>query len=86
MFYAPNGTMKTYFAKTVKFLSGQTKDKPCDQLRTELEPNFSLLADNKVMRKESLFVINGDEELDSSKSFSNFLASAKLKDRYDAIS
>lgn len=45
-----------------------------------------MLADNKVMRKESLFVINWDDEIDGSKSFSNFLTSAKLKDKYDAMS
>lgn len=55
-------------------------------MHTKLEPKFSLLADNKVMRKESLFVINWDDEIDGSKSFSNFLTSAKLKDKYDAMS
>lgn len=30
-------------------------------------------------------MVNGDEEIDSSKSFINFLASTDLKNRYDAI-
>ena len=35
LIYAPNGTMKTSFAKTMKFLSGQTKEKPQDLLPNE---------------------------------------------------
>ncbi len=34
LLYAPNGSMKTSFAKTMKYLSGQDKkNKPCDLLQ-----------------------------------------------------
>lgn len=85
LFYAPNGTMKTSFAKTMRYLSGQSKDKPCDLLHKERIASFSVTSDNNNISEENLFVINGDEELDSSKSFINFLASTELKAKYDEI-
>lgn len=32
LIYAPNGTMKTSFAKTMRFVSKQSKTRPCDLL------------------------------------------------------
>ena len=85
LLYAPNGTMKTSFAKTMKYLSGQSKDKPCDQLHQNEESNYDVLVDANVVNKDSLFVVNGDDEIDSSTSFVNFLASSELKTKYDEI-
>lgn len=83
--YAPNGSMKTSFAKTMRFLSGQSKDKPCDKLHDKDESNFNLKVDDLDVPKENIFVMNGDDDIDSSKSFVNFLASSELKNRYDSI-
>ena len=83
--YAPNGTMKTSFAKTMKYLSGHTKEKPCDQLCEENKAKYSLTADEEDISPDFIFVVNGDEEIDYSKSFVNFLASAELKSKYDEI-
>ena len=83
--YAPNGSMKTSFAKTMKYLSGQTKEKPCDQLCEENKAKYSLTIDEEDISSDFIFVVNGDEEIDCSKSFVNFLASAKLKKKYDEI-
>ena len=85
LLYAPNGTMKTSFAKTMKYLSGQSKDKPCDQLHQDKESYFDVLVDGNVVDKDSLFVVNGDDAIDSSTSFVNFLASSELKTKYDEI-
>ena len=84
--YAPNGSMKTSFAKTMKFLSGQSKDEPKDLLNPDvLSTKDITFNDNHPVTRENIFVVNGDEEIDSSKSFTSFLASLELKQRYDSI-
>jgi hypothetical protein len=85
LIYAPNGTMKTSFAKTMKFLSEQSKEKPCDQLCQDNEVRYDFTVDDCEVPKNNIFVVNGDDELDSSGSFINFLASTKLKAKYDEI-
>lgn len=85
LIYAPNGSMKTSFAKTMKFLSGQSKDEPKDLLNSEVFSAKKIIFDNNSVKKENIFVVNGDEEIDSSKSFTSFLASTELKQRYDSI-
>lgn len=86
LLYAPNGTMKTSFAKTLKYLSGQSKIKPCDQLHKDEESKYEVFVDDdEKINKENLFVVNGDDEIDSSASFANFLASSELKTKYDEI-
>ncbi|MDD2269325.1 MAG: hypothetical protein PHY15_07290 [Eubacteriales bacterium] len=85
LIYAPNGSMKTSFAKTMSYLSDQAKDKPCDLLHKENESKCEVLVDNNTIPKEDIFVVNGDDDIDSSKSFINFLASSELKSKYDEI-
>lgn len=85
LLYAPNGSMKTSFAKTMKFLSGQSKEKPCDKLRPQEESKYDVFVDANVISKDSIFVVNGDDDIDSSASFVNFLASSELKSKYDEI-
>ena len=85
LIYAANGTMKTSFAKTMKFLSEQSKEKPCDQLCKENDVKYDLTADGNNILNKNIFVVNGDDEIDSSGSFINFLASVELKTKYDEI-
>lgn len=85
LIYAPNGTMKTSFAKTMKFLSEQSKEKPYDQLCKDNEVKYDFTVDDCEVPKNNIFVVNGDDELDSSESFINFLASTELKAKYDEI-
>lgn len=85
LLYAPNGTMKTSFAKTMKFLSGQSKEEPCDKLHPNEDRKYDVLNGSTVITKDSLFVVNGDDSIDSSASFVNFLASTELKSKYDSI-
>ena len=77
--------MKTSFAKTMRYLSGQSKEKPCDKLHDKDKSSFILKADGLDVSKENIFVVNGDDDIDCSKSFVNFLASSELKNRYDSI-
>ena len=47
LIYAPNGTMKTSFAKTFKDLSDTTgKSKPCDQLNKDLQSVFDVVIED----------------------------------------
>ena len=69
LIYAPNGTMKTSFAKTMKYLSGQTKEKPCDQLCEANKAKYRLTTDEKDISPDFIFVVNGDEDINYSKSF-----------------
>lgn len=88
LIYAPNGTMKTSFAKTMRFISKQSKTKPCDLLYPEdaaHDGTYSITIDGAPIDSKRLFVANGDEDIDSSKAFANFLASTDLKSRYDEI-
>lgn len=85
LIYAPNGSMKTSFAKTMRYLSGQSKEKPCDKLHDKDKSSFILKVDGLDVSKENIFVVNGDDDIDCSKSFVNFLASSELKNRYDSI-
>ena len=84
--YAPNGMMKTSFAKTLKGLSGQDKKRAKDLLHAARVPKDELLADGNQLTKEQIFVADPeDKSFDSSGKFVNFLADANLKAQYDAI-
>ena len=86
LFYAPNGSMKSSFAKTMKYMElGNKDDKPEDRIHPELKAKYETKIDNTDISKDIVYVINGDEEIDSSKSFVNFLASKELKTQYDNI-
>lgn len=84
--YAPNGMMKTSFAKTLKGLSGQEKKRAKDLLHADRAPKDDLLVDGNQIPKEQIFVADPeDKAFDSSGKFVNFLADANLKAQYDAI-
>lgn len=85
LIYAPNGTMKTSFAKVMRFLSGQSKSNPQDQLHKDLTPKHETSVDGNSINKDDIYVINGEDDIDSSAAFVNFLASSELKAKYDAI-
>lgn len=85
LIYAPNGTMKTSLAKTLRYISTQSKEKPEDVIFTERVASFTVTVDGAPIQSENLFVFNGEDDIDSSKSFINFLASAELKQKYESI-
>lgn len=49
LIYAPNGVMKTSFAKTFKVLS-TGKEKPCDQMDDNKVPKYDILVDGTTMQ------------------------------------
>lgn len=86
LIYAANGMMKSSLALTLKVLSGQSKDKVMDRLHPTLRSKYEVLADGAPLAKEQIFVADPEEKgFDTSKIFTNFLADANLKAKYDAI-
>ena len=85
--YAPNGTMKTSFAKTFDLISrNDSKNLPCDRIYTSRIPKFEVLSDEEVINPNNIIVINAeDNSFDASSKISTFLASKELKNRYDEI-
>lgn len=77
--------MKTSFAKTMRYLEfGNNEDLPRDRLKN-LKGKYSTRVDGADITKEIIYVINGETDIDSSNSFSNFLASKELKERYETL-
>jgi hypothetical protein len=85
LIYAPNGTMKSSFAKTMKYLSGQTKSEPKDQLNSDSKTNFKLTFNSSEVAKNNIYVFDAEENINSKDALSRFLASAELKKEYDEI-
>lgn len=86
--YAPNGCMKTSFARALRTVSKQSKEKLWDNLHVG-DPTYKgecVVKLNGIdIDAKNLFIADGEEDLDTSKVFANFLASARLKAEYDEI-
>lgn len=87
LIYAPNGTMKTSFAKTFDLISkDDSKNKPCDRIYKTRIPKFEIISDDSAIKPSSILVINAeDSTFDASSKISTFLASKDLKNKYDDI-
>lgn len=87
LIYAPNGTMKTSFAKTFDLISKKDpKNLPLDRVYRARETKFKILVDESEINPDNIFVINSDDEnFDGSDKISAFLASKELKKKYDDI-
>jgi ABC-type cobalamin/Fe3+-siderophores transport system ATPase subunit len=85
--YAPNGTMKTSFAKTFDLISkNDVKNLPCDKVYNSRIPKFDILTDDIKINPDNILVINAeDNNFDASSKISTFLASKDLKKQYDEI-
>jgi energy-coupling factor transporter ATP-binding protein EcfA2 len=84
LIYAPNGTMKTSFAKTFEDIS--KNNNPTDRAYPNRKTTFNILSDDKEIEAISIFVINAeDSSFDATNKISSFIASADLKKEYDAI-
>lgn len=80
--YAPNGAMKSSFAKTLEDISLDKVSE--DRIFRERVNHRSALVDNRDILKEEIFVINRMQDADF-KEASTILANATLKSEYDAI-
>lgn len=87
LIYAPNGTMKTSFARTFDVVSkNEPKKNPCDRIYTNKNSKYDILVDDSIMNSENILVLNAeDNSFDASNKVSSFLASKELKKQYDEI-
>ncbi|MHA4738960.1 ATP-binding protein [Dyadobacter sp. MSC1_007] len=80
--YAPNGAMKSSFAKTLEDISLEKVSE--DRIFTDRVNHRSALVDNRDILKEEIFVINRMQDADF-KEASTILANSTLKTEYDTI-
>lgn len=87
LIYAPNGTMKTSFAKTFDLIAkNDTKSMPCDKVYDNRQTSHIINCDGSAIAIESILVVNAeDSNYDSSNKISSFIASKDLKNKYDEI-
>lgn len=85
--YAPNGTMKTSFAKTFDLIAkDDPRNKPGDKIFPDRETICEVTFEGKEIDPKNILVINAeDHNFDASEKISSFLASKELKKRYDDI-
>ncbi|MFD0988723.1 hypothetical protein ACFQ1R_01325 [Mariniflexile jejuense] len=87
LIYAPNGTMKTSFAKTLDLIAkNDTKSMPCDKVYGNRITSHIIKVDGNTISDKSILVVNAeDNSYDSSNKISSFIASQDLKKKYDDI-
>lgn len=86
LIYAPNGMMKSSFAKTFDCIAKKDKkQQPCDRIYTDRITECTVLSDGNPIVPESIFVANGESELSTDNRITTFLASKELKQQYDDI-
>ena len=82
--YAPNGSMKTSFAKTFKDCAQNILTK--DLVFPRRKSTRDILSDDREIKRENIFVIESyNEEGYISKNMSKLLVNAKLKKKYEDI-
>lgn len=81
--YAPNGVMKTSFAKTFDALS--KGDEPKEE-RYGRKPSWVVQADGQDLPKEAMYVLKAEVEFrNESPAATNILVKPEQKKRYDAL-
>ncbi len=87
LIYAPNGTMKTSFAKTLDLISkNDVTVLPSDRVYDNRATTYSILVDGQPISIDSILVVNAeDTNYDTSTKISSFIASKDLKKKYDTI-
>ena len=81
--YAPNGVMKTSFARTFDDYSDQKES--CDQAFPERITKREIQADGNEIHPQDVLVIESYNEDYKSEKISTLLANKRLKDEYDRI-
>lgn len=86
LIYAPNGTMKTSFAKTFDLIAKNDKKQQPKDLVYDKKSKFKVLADQEEIGHNSILVVNAeDNSFDATQKITTFIASKELKDKYDAV-
>lgn len=84
--YAPNGTMKTSFAKTLECYSKGDDKSIKDELNESKKTNFSITDENnKAIAPDVVWVGNVDKLPDTTSAITRILASKALKEELDTI-
>ncbi|MEO1476121.1 MAG: hypothetical protein AAFS13_07035, partial [Pseudomonadota bacterium] len=81
--YAPNGVMKTSFAKTMMDLS--EGNAPKDLHFPNREPTCEITLNGEAIKKEEIFVVKSYDDKFSSSQVSTLLANAELRTKYERI-
>ena len=86
LIYAPNGTMKTSFAETMRMIGAEKSN----QIKDRMNPSKSVVCELKDetdadIAGKNIFVANAEEDIKSESRFSSFLADEALKQRYENI-
>ncbi|WP_407503264.1 hypothetical protein [Elizabethkingia miricola] len=86
LIYAPNGTMKTSFAKTFDLISkNDKKDQPKDLVYNK-KSKSNITFDDEELIPDSILVINAeDSSYDATHKITSFIARKELKEKYDKI-
>lgn len=86
LLYAPNGTMKTSFAKTMDLISkNDPKNKPRDLIHNK-SSKYEVVINNTPINPNRILVINAeDTTFDATHKITSFIASKELKEKYDLI-
>ncbi|CAM4071299.1 hypothetical protein [Flavobacterium weaverense] len=86
LIYAPNGTMKTSFAKTLDLIAkNDKKNQPKDRVHTK-KSKFEILADGEEINHNTILVVNAeDNSFDATQKITSFIARKELKEEYDFI-
>ena len=84
LIYAPNGTMKTSFTKTLQsYAMGKA---PTDLVYQDRETHAVFCEENgTALSPDSIYVVDPENFVSAEKSISAFLASEELKREYDAV-
>ncbi|MBL3545981.1 hypothetical protein [Chryseobacterium sp. KMC2] len=86
LIYAPNGTMKTSFAKTFDLISKNDKKNLPKDVVYNKKSKFEILSDDLEINPESILVINAeDNSYDATNKITSFIARKELKEKYDQI-
>lgn len=86
LIYAPNGTMKTSFAKTVDLIAKNDKKNQPKDLVHNKKSKFGILSDGEEINNNTILVVNAeDNSFDATQKITSFIASKELKEQYDII-
>lgn len=85
LIYASNGTMKSSFAKTFELIAGKKEKEICDRVYKDRKTLCNIKEDEKDIQPETIFVVNAENNCDSTAKISSFIASKELKTQYDSI-
>lgn len=86
LLYAPNGTMKTSFAKTFDLISKNDKKNVPQELVHGKKSKYKILLDGVTIDPAQILVINAeDTTFDASNKIISFIARKELKEQYDKI-